>query len=382
MTAPGFLFNDPAVREELALYYTSVRRADDAVGSILDALDASGKSDNTIVVFLSDHGMPLPYAKTQLYHHSTHTPLMVRWPGVVEPGTVDDAHMVSAIDFLSTFCELVGAPIPDGVQGTSFVALLKGEDEEGRDAVFKEYNENSGGGRHPIRGVQTAQYLYLFNPWSDGENIMKTATTGTATYKRMKELAPEVKAIGERLEFFDHRVVEELYDVQKDPDCLNNLIDSQAHQEALAEMQNRLHEWMKATDDHAIEAFEGRNDPAALKAYIDRVQAEADERRANKRKASPKQLKLIQVKSAREGNQLNVTITHKLPQDLGEQQVHVTLKANNKRVERQVLPVKKNGKLEVIFGITPDHATAPLSVAAFVGEEYGKHLQIVQHKVE
>ena len=384
ITVPGFLFNDHAVREELALYYTSVRRADDAVGSILDALDASGKSDNTIVVFLSDHGMPLPYAKTQLYHHSTHTPLMVRWPGVVEPGSVDDAHMVSAIDFLSTFCEMVGAPIPDGVQGTSFVALLKGGEQEGRDAVFKEYNENSGAGRHPIRGVQTAQYLYLFNPWSDGENVMKTATTGTATYRRMKELAPEVKTIGDRLEFFDHRVVEELYDVQKDPDCLVNLVDSKKHREALAGMQNRLLEWMKETDDHALEAFEGRSDPGVLKAYIDRVQAEANERRAKKRKASgtPKQLKLIQVRSTREGNQLKVSIPHKLPADLGEQKVHVTLKANKKRVERQILPIKKNGKSEVTFTIPDDHATAALSVAAFVGEEYGKHLQIVQHKVE
>ncbi|MGB0153210.1 MAG: sulfatase family protein [Verrucomicrobiales bacterium] len=384
ITVPGFLFNDHAVREELALYYTSVRRADDAVGSILDALDASGKSDNTIVVFLSDHGMPLPYAKTQLYHHSTHTPLMVRWPGVVDPGSVDDAHMVSAIDFLSTFCEMVGAPIPDGVQGTSFVALLKGGEQEGRDAVFKEYNENSGAGRHPIRGVQTAQYLYLFNPWSDGENVMKTATTGTATYRRMKELAPEVKTIGDRLEFFDHRVVEELYDVQKDPDCLVNLVDSKKHREALAGMQNRLLEWMKETDDHALEAFEGRSDPGVLKAYIDRVQAEANERRAKKRKASgtPKQLKLIQVRSTREGNQLKVSIPHKLPADLGEQKVHVTLKANKKRVERQILPIKKNGKSEVTFTIPDDHATAALSVAAFVGEEYGKHLQIVQHKVE
>ncbi|MEO0413782.1 MAG: sulfatase-like hydrolase/transferase, partial [Verrucomicrobiota bacterium] len=60
---PGFLFDDPEVRDELALYYTSVRRADDAVGAILRALEESDQKDNTIVMFLSDHGMPLPFAK-------------------------------------------------------------------------------------------------------------------------------------------------------------------------------------------------------------------------------------------------------------------------------------------------------------------------------
>lgn len=80
--------------------------------------------------------------------------------------------------------------------------------------------------------------------------------------------------------------------------------------------------------------------------------------------------------------QKNASVSNKLPADLVEQKVHVTLKANNKRVERQILPINKNGKLEVTFAIPADHATADLSVAAFVGEDYGRRFQIVQHKVE
>ena len=87
---PGFLPDDPIIRQELSQYYSSVRRADDSVGSILDALKKSGEDEHTIIIFLSDHGMPLPFAKTQLYHHSTLTPLMIRWPGVTKPGSVDD----------------------------------------------------------------------------------------------------------------------------------------------------------------------------------------------------------------------------------------------------------------------------------------------------
>ena len=79
---PGFLFDDPKVRGELAEYYSSVRRGDDCLGLILAELDAAGQTDRTIIVFLSDHGMPLPFAKTQLYFHSTRTPFMVCQPGV------------------------------------------------------------------------------------------------------------------------------------------------------------------------------------------------------------------------------------------------------------------------------------------------------------
>lgn len=288
---PGFLWDDEVVREELALYYTSVRRADDAVGAILRALDESGEAENTVVLFLSDHGMPLPFAKTQLYHHSTRTPLMVRWPGIAQPGAVDDQHMVSAIDLLPTLCELGGAPIPGGVQGRSFVSLIRGESQSNRDFVIKEYNENSGRVRHPIRGIETPEYLYLFNPWSDGERAFKTATQGTATYRRMKELSTTNPGIAARLKLFDHRALEEFYDVANDPDCLNNLVDSPEHQAKLDSLRNRLVEWMEETSDPMLRAYELKDQPAELGALIDREIEEGRARRAAERKKKQKQSK-------------------------------------------------------------------------------------------
>ena len=382
---PGFLFDDPVVREELALYYTSVRRADDAVGAILNALEESGKEEDTIVVFLSDHGMPLPFAKTQLYHHSTRTPLIIRWPGVVQPGTVDDRHMVSAIDFLPTFCDMVGTQLPEGLQGSSFLPLLHGKHQENRSVVFKEYNENAGGQRHPMRGVQTPHYLYLFNPWSDGEDVMRTATQGTKTYKRMQELAVTSKEIEKRLDLFNHRVVEELYDVQTDPDCLVNLASSKDHQTILQEMQSQLKAWMEQTGDHALVAFEGRNDPAIRRAYVDQVQKETDDRRAERRKnkpKAPKKLKLIKVSTTRNDNVVTVSIQHTIPKQLEIQKVHVTLKNDGKRLERHVLEISGAGKTEATFMVPDNLTTAPLSVAAFVGEDYPSNLQIVQEEVQ
>ena len=165
---PGFLFDDPVVRKELAHYYSSVRRADDCVGEVLAALEKSGAAEETVTLFLSDHGMPLPFAKTQLYHHSTRTPLVVRWPGVTKPGALDATHMVSAVDLFPTVLEITGVDVPGNLDGRSFAPLLHGKKQDGRDEVYKEYNENAGGSRDPMRAIQTRQYLYLFNPWSNG----------------------------------------------------------------------------------------------------------------------------------------------------------------------------------------------------------------------
>ncbi|MCA9030006.1 MAG: sulfatase, partial [Planctomycetaceae bacterium] len=246
---PGFLFDDPVVRKELAHYYSSVRRADDAVGEILQALDQSGQAKNTLVLFLADHGMPLPFAKTQLYHHSTHTPLVVRWPGEVKAGAVDEKHMVSAVDFLPTLLDATGIEHPAGLNGRSFFPLLKGGEQEERDFVIKEYNENAGGSRDPMRAVQTKQYLYLFNPWSNGERVMATATSGTSTYRRFAELAKSDPVLAARHDLYQHRVVEELYDVVQDPDCLQNLIDSPNHQDAVRDLRSHLEFWMIETGD-------------------------------------------------------------------------------------------------------------------------------------
>jgi N-sulfoglucosamine sulfohydrolase len=281
---PGFLFDDAQVRAELALYYSSVRRADDCVGKVLAALAASGEAKNTVVIFMSDHGMPLPFAKTQLYHHSTHTPLMIRWPGVTEAGAVDEAHMVSAVDFLPTVLDIVGAKHPKRLDGRSFLPLLHGKKQADREHIIKEYNENAGASRDPMRAIQTKRYLYLFNPWSNGERVFATATTGTATYRRMAALASSDKKLAARLDLYKYRVPEELYDVANDPDCLHNLIAHPKHQAALPALHAELEAWMKRTDDPILEVFQKRADANFREAFVQKEEKEALDRRKNRRK--------------------------------------------------------------------------------------------------
>lgn len=103
------------------------------------------------------------------------------------------------------------------------------------------------------------------------------------SYKRLQALAKTDPAIADRLDLFDHRVVEEFYDVANDPDCLVNLIDSPEHATALQQHLQIMETFMLDSRDHALDVFLNRDDPAARKAYMDKVSAEAAERRALRR---------------------------------------------------------------------------------------------------
>lgn len=283
---PGFLFEDPAVREELALYYSSVRRADDSLGEILRAVRESGAADNTVVIFLADHGMPLPFVKTQVYFHSVRTPLMIHWPGVTAAGSIDDSHMVSAVDLLPTLLDVVGVPHPAGMDGRSFAPVLRGEAQPDRDFIVAEYNENVGGHRNPMRAIITKDYGYLFNPWSNGSRMMATATKGTDSYRRMVARAKTEPAIAARLDLFQHRVPEELYCYATDPDALQNLVDNPAHRAERDRLVATLEAWMADTHDPMLPVLQGRDSPAIREAFMKAQEKESADRRAAKGKSA------------------------------------------------------------------------------------------------
>lgn len=389
---PGFLFDDPVVRKELAHYYSSVRRADDCVGEVLDALKQSGHESDTFVMFLSDHGMPLPFAKTQLYHHSTHTPLIVRWPGVTRADSWDRKHMVSAVDFLPTLLEVAGLALPSGLDGRSFAPIIRGQSQNNRDYVIKEYNENSGASRDPMRAVQSRRFLYLFNPWSNGERVMATATTGTPTYRRMAELAGSDESLANRLELYKYRVPEEFFDVDADPDCLNNLIGNPEYAEEIEQHVYVLANSMALSNDPLLKVFQERDDPEAREAYVREVEAEAEARKAARRKKQAsaerrgrqKRDDLISLSipdRAKPGAPVTVTVRHAIPTSLGQQKLHVTLKGGPRatRIERQVVSASGTGATDVTFNV-PAKVEGPLEFAAFVGEDFDSHLQHVKSK--
>ena len=390
---PGFLFDHPDIRMELAHYYSSVRRADDCVAEIMRALNDSGEADNTVVIFLSDHGMPLPFAKTAVWHHSTRTPWIIRWPGVTQAGHVDRDHMISAVDLVPTLMEIVGAEMPEDLDGRSFLPTVFGKKQSGREVVYKFHNENSGRNRSPMRSVESKKFGYIFNPWSDGKRTFKTATRGTMAFRAMEKAALNNPKIAARLRLFQHGTPEEFYDYENDPDALNNLIDDPNYAEPLAEHRQAMRMIMRKSKDPLLTVFEKRNDPEFVSAYIDQLQGEADQRRAKERKTkSPNQrnnsLKnkqqsqnLFQVQlpnHALLGQPFPVLIRHKLGKVIGQQSFHVTLKdGEGKRIERIVKSAEGKGEMTVTFNIPGNYKQGRVSVSVFVGEDYPSNLQHV-----
>jgi len=125
-------------------YLGSIAAVDDGVGDVLDYLDESGLAENTIVVYTSDQGFYLGehgwFDKRFIYNESFKTPLLVRWPGVIEAGSVN-TQMVQNLDFATTFLDAAGLEVPADMQGETLVPLFKGQNAGFRDAVYYHYYE-------------------------------------------------------------------------------------------------------------------------------------------------------------------------------------------------------------------------------------------------
>ncbi|MHC4557549.1 MAG: sulfatase family protein [Planctomycetota bacterium] len=264
---PGFVPDLLGVRQELSYYLNSVRRLDDTFGKTIQALKESGLEDNTLVMFLSDNGIAIPFAKCNAYLASTHTPWIVYWPGVIQRGTVDAEHFISGIDFFPTVLEAVDLPIPKGLDGFSFLPLLQGSTQSGRDRVFTQIDMKAGGDAVPMRCVQNKRFGYIFSPWADGKFWYRNNNEGL-TMKAMVEAAKVDPEVAQRVKMFRYRATEEFYDLRSDPDCLNNLVDESEYKDDLRKMQNELREWMKQTRDPLLTAFENRYSPEERKSAL------------------------------------------------------------------------------------------------------------------
>jgi N-sulfoglucosamine sulfohydrolase len=255
---PAFLPDLPEVRAEMAQYYSSAHRADEIVGSVLRALKETGFEDNTLVMFLSDNGISQPLAKSNCYLTSTRTPWLVRWPGHVKGGRVDETHFISGIDFMPTVLDALGLKPPAGMDGRSFLPLLAGEDQADRDGVVTVYHETSGKRRYEMRCAQDAHFGYIYNGWSDGKTVYQAEPLGGLAFQAMKKAAASDAAVAARVKMVQYRVPEELYDLNNDPAALHNLIDDpnyRAHRETL---RAKLRDWMREKQDPQLAAFERR----------------------------------------------------------------------------------------------------------------------------
>lgn len=273
----GFLPDIPDVRKEVAQYYGSVYRADQSIGAVLNALDESGLADNTLVIFFSDHGAAFPFAKSQCYFNSNKTPLIVRWPHKIAPGSVDSVDMVSGIDLMPTVLEALHLPLVPQLDGRSYLPLLEGKRQHDRNYVFTTYYQIFAKIRYPMRSLQDEEYGYIYNFWSDGKLGMKGDATGGLTWKAMVKAAKTDPKIAQRVELYLHRIPEEFYDYKKDPDALHNLIDDPAYASIISRFRKKMLQVMKESKDPAYSAFENRSRPGAISEFMTEQREKAKE---------------------------------------------------------------------------------------------------------
>jgi N-sulfoglucosamine sulfohydrolase len=246
---PSFLPDNPPTRAEIAEYYEASNRCDQGVGMLLDILKSSGQLDNTLVIFLSDNGMPFPNAKTNLYDAGARLPLIVRAPGQRAGGAVNNA-FVSWTDITPTILDFTGAKPPEyPMHGRSFLPVLGQENPSGWDRVFFSHTFHEVTMYYPVRGMRNARYKYLRNLFSDLEFPFASDLFESKTWQSIRAAGETGTIGGRKASRYLHRSPEELYDIKADPDELNNLADQPQHRAALEAMRAEVKAFQQRTKD-------------------------------------------------------------------------------------------------------------------------------------
>lgn len=262
------------VRGDVADYYLEVQRFDREVGELLARLAALGELDNTLFVITSDHGMPFPRGKTNLYDCGVHVPLAIRWPTRVAGGrTVTD--LASLTDLAPTFLAAAGIPVPTQMTGHSLLALLEsgksGRVETARDHVFcgrerhTPAQEAPNGGGYPMRAIRTDDFLYIrnFEPerWPSGTPDYTKAFFQQAwlsdcdngpTKKYMWDHREEPGVRELYALSFNKRPAEELYDLRRDPHEMHNVAAEAEYAQAKSELATRVATELRDSGDPRI----------------------------------------------------------------------------------------------------------------------------------
>lgn len=265
---PEYLPDIPNVRKELAQYYGSVYRADQSIGAVLDALKESGMADNTLVIFLSDHGAAFPFSKSQCYFNSNRTPLIIKWPNKIKSGSIDSTHLIPGIDLMPTVLDALNLPKVSHMDGRSYLPLLFGKKQTDRTYVYTTFYQIFAKIRYPMRCLQDKNFGYIYNFWSDGKLAMTGDATSGLTWQAMVEAAKTDPYIAQRAELYKYRVPEEFYDFKNDPNALYNLIDDPHYGSEIKRFRNKMQEVMQMTNDPAYLAFKERNKSGRIKEFM------------------------------------------------------------------------------------------------------------------
>ena len=252
---PAYYPDSAVIRRDMVDYAVEVEWFDTHLGRILRKLDEVGELDNTFVVVTSDHGMPFPRVKGQIYEHGFHLPLAIRWGGMDGGRVIDD--FINVRDFAPTFLELAGREPHANMTGKSFLDVLKSgksgtvDASRNRMLVGKERHDlgrpNDQG--YPVRALRTPEYLYIRNyepdRWPAGN-----PETGYRNCDNSPTKSQVLRSFDKHYRLsFGKRPAEELYNISEDADCVHNLAADAAFAEVKSKLRAEMEKLLREDGD-------------------------------------------------------------------------------------------------------------------------------------
>jgi arylsulfatase A-like enzyme len=246
---PPYLPDTPVGRRDVARVYSNIAVMDREVGEILAELEEAGLAEETIVIFYSDNGGPLPREKRLILDSGMHVPFLMRFPGDAHAGTVSD-ELVSFVDIPATILSLAGVKVPAYMQGRPFWGEQKAPPREyvyaARDRLDEHYDAS--------RAVRDRRFKYIRNFRPEGPAYLDLA------YRR------QIGAMQELLRLRDEGMLdpiqgrwfrqpkprEELYDTLADPYEVHDLARDPAYAGHLERLRAALEEWLEGTGDDPL----------------------------------------------------------------------------------------------------------------------------------
>jgi arylsulfatase A-like enzyme len=245
VTLPPYYPRDPVLLRDWAAYLDSVRFTDSHVGEVIERLEKEGILDQTLIIFMTDHGISHARGKQFLYDEGTHIPFIVRGPWIANGAVRDD--LIEHIDMAAISLAAAGIPIPRGMQAKDVLA----KDYQPREAVFAA-RDRCDETMDCIRSVRTDRFLYIRNFYPQRSHLQPNAyKDGKAIVQSLRALhkTGQLDSLTERLLFSPTRPVEELYEWTTDRWQVKNLAAIPAHRQTLAALSARLDRWIVETDD-------------------------------------------------------------------------------------------------------------------------------------
>lgn len=256
---PPHIADTLRTRQDFASYLAEITYMDGQVGEILETLNKSGRSDDTLVLFTSEQGSQFPGCKWTNWDTGLHTALIARLPGVTTAGRRTDA-LVQYADVLPTLLDLAGSSAKIGeLDGTSFLPVIRGEKDSHREFVYGMHNNIPEGPAYPIRTITDGTWRYIRNLTPDELYIEKhlMGLQGRAALNNpywatwIWDSHTNARTYG-LVKRYMHRPADQLYHTADEPSEMSNLAGEAQHAVIMNRLSQELDRWMAAQGDPGI----------------------------------------------------------------------------------------------------------------------------------